>query len=57
MPMKEKTTQFSIKSQQEVSHTSIPQPSKKTLDFIRQFARAYQVLPQLNPALGGIVAN
>lgn len=57
MPMKEKTTQFSTKSQQEVSHTSIPQPSKKTLDFIRQFARAYQVLPQLSPALGGIVAN
>ncbi len=55
--MKEKSTQISSKSQQEVSHTSNPQPSKKAIDFIRQFARAYQVMPQLNTRLGGFIAN
>ena len=32
-------------------------PSKSTIAFIRQFARAYSYQPVLGGALGGFVAN
>ncbi len=32
-------------------------PRKSTLDFICQFARAYQPQPQLHPSLSGFIAN
>ncbi|MGM9843434.1 MAG: hypothetical protein ACI30S_04345 [Muribaculaceae bacterium] len=55
--MKEKTTPTLSKPQSEVSHTSTPQPSKRAMDFIRQFARAYQVIPTLSAGISGFVAN
>ncbi|WP_298662464.1 hypothetical protein [uncultured Barnesiella sp.] len=33
------------------------QPSASTIDFIRQFARAYSFEPQLPTSLGGFVNN
>ncbi|HIZ26449.1 hypothetical protein [Barnesiella sp. An55] len=40
-----------------VRSTKSLQPSASTLDFIRQFARAYSFEPQLPASLGGFVNN
>lgn len=57
LPMKEKSTPTLSKPQSEVSHTSTPHPSKRAMEFIRQFARAYQVIPTLSAGISGFVAN
>ncbi len=37
--------------------TSRPTPRKSTLDFVRQFARAYNPVPSLHPAISTIILN
>lgn len=32
-------------------------PRKSTIDFIKQFARSYSFNKQLQPSLGGFIAN
>ena len=53
--MEEKSTQISKKSVHKSD--SQPQPSKRALAFIRQFARVYQVMPGITSSLSGFVAN
>lgn len=47
------------KLDENVNHTLLvdSEPKKKTLDFLRQFARVYQTEPLLRPSLCGFVLN
>ena len=46
-----------LSKQEKHALNSKSQPKQQTLDFIRQFARAYQVEPALRPDLCGFVMN
>ena len=58
-PMRKFSTHCMDKMEKHVNHalTGDSQPKKSTLDFLRQFARVYQVEPMLQPGLCGFVLN
>ena len=58
-PMRKFSTHCMDKMEKHVNHalTGDSEPKKSTLDFLRQFARAYQAEPMLQPGLCGFVLN
>lgn len=54
--MKRTSTQTSSMQQAQQSNRQ-PSVRKSTIDFLRQFARAYSYQPKLHPALSEIIAN
>ena len=57
--MRKLSTHCMDKMEKHVNHalTGDSEPKKSTLDFLRQFARAYQAEPMLQPGLCGFVLN
>jgi len=57
-PMDENSTQSRIEPKNiTTAHTSMPQPNKRTLALIRQFARCYNVSAALPVAINSMILN
>ncbi|MCM1331120.1 MAG: hypothetical protein NC248_00745 [Bacteroides sp.] len=56
--MDENSTPSRIKHQNTATtHETMPQPSKRTIDLIRQFARCYNVSAALPVAINSLILN
>lgn len=55
--MQNNSTQLFSTSLKETSQGRGATPSNRAIDFIRQFARTYRVLPTLSPSLGEVIVN
>lgn len=57
MPMNRKSTHLITTFDASAKRNRLPSPRKSTVEFLRQFARAYSYEPRLKPSLGSLIAN
>ncbi len=57
VPMNRKSTHLITTVNASAKCNRLPSPRKSTVEFLRQFARAYNYEPRLKPALGSLIAN